>query len=217
MQAIYVLSAILKVRFAHTLMKGASVADNAIETGNMDLKHWSDLVARINLTPDENPADFEPLHTALMQDLEPGTPYETMLAENLVALEWEMLRHRRLRDGLLLTAFREQLMVAISDEPQAMQNPDKRKVLDSQIIPLLDQLTDNKLSGRSQLNELLKPLNSSVTELVASAYSKASEFIANHENRLAQLEGRRRKLMQDFHALKQSRLKRAEMENVTDA
>ena len=193
------------------------MVDEVSETGsNLDLKHWSDLVARINLTPDEDPADFEPLHTALIQDLEPGTPYEKMLAENLVALEWEMLRHRRLRDGLLLTAFREQLMVAISEGKALTQNPAKRKVLDSQIIPLINQLADNNATGRSQLDELLKPLNSSITELVAGAYSDASEFIASHENRLAQLEGRRRKLMQDFNSLKQTRLKEEEKADVID-
>jgi hypothetical protein len=38
----------------------------------------------------------------------PGTPYEHILAEQLVTLEWEALRHRRMRDSLLLAEYRDQ-------------------------------------------------------------------------------------------------------------
>ena len=62
------------------------------------------------LLPDEDPETHAALRDAILLDLTPGTPYERILAEQLVTLEWEALRHRRMRDSLLLAEYRDQSM-----------------------------------------------------------------------------------------------------------
>ena len=43
----------------------------------------------------------------MMLELAPATPYECVIAENLVALEWEMLQHRRMRNACIREVTRE--------------------------------------------------------------------------------------------------------------
>ena len=60
------------------------------------------------LLPDEDPETHLALRDAILLDLMPGTPYEHILAEQLVTLECEALRHRRMRDSLLMAEYRDQ-------------------------------------------------------------------------------------------------------------
>ena len=66
-----------------------------------------DLIPRLMLFPGEDPIAYEDLRDALLGDLAPGAPYERALAENLVTLEWEAIRHRRMRDTLIKAKARE--------------------------------------------------------------------------------------------------------------
>ncbi|PJK28362.1 hypothetical protein CVT23_17415 [Minwuia thermotolerans] len=47
----------------------------------------------------EDPGSFEGFHGGLMHSLAPLTPYECIIAENLVAIEWELLQRRRMREA----------------------------------------------------------------------------------------------------------------------
>jgi hypothetical protein len=63
------------------------------------------LFPRITIFPGEDEVSFEGLRQAFKLDLSPGSPYELALVENLVTLEWEAIRHRNIRDQLVLTKF----------------------------------------------------------------------------------------------------------------
>ena len=66
-----------------------------------------DLIPRLMLFPGEDSIAYEDLRDALLGDLAPGAPYERALAENLVTLEWEAIRHRRMRDTLIKAKARD--------------------------------------------------------------------------------------------------------------
>ncbi len=181
-----------------------------------DLVQWRDLIPRLQLTADEDPAEFESIRNALIADLDPGTPYETMLAENLVALEWESFRHRRLREGLLLSALRQEVVGKLGQVGRnGISLPEQDRV-SAEFTALLDAVSKDEGGRRSKFEKDLKSANTTLTELVALAYSRAGDALAAHETRLAQLELRRRRLLQDFKALKQVRLTRGEQQAVTD-
>jgi len=38
-------------------------------------------------------------HAGLTQSLAPATPYEAVLAESLISIEWELLQHRRMHEA----------------------------------------------------------------------------------------------------------------------
>ena len=58
-----------------------------------EIGELEDLIPRPMLFPGEDSIAYEDLRDALLGDLAPGAPYERALAENLVTLEWEAIRH----------------------------------------------------------------------------------------------------------------------------
>lgn len=142
-----------------------------------------------------------------MVDLAPGTPYETALVENLVTLEWESIRHRNIRDQLILSKFRDLSMGALQyaeiksirgeridqevhEEARALMSPDPRQ----------------RAVGLSALEE--RHINP--TELLAEAYTEVRHAIEVHEYKLSELEIRRRRLREDYDRLKAARAKPVE-------
>jgi hypothetical protein len=49
----------------------------------------------------EDPGTFAQFHAGLTQSLAPMTPYECVIAENLISIEWELVQRRRVRDATL--------------------------------------------------------------------------------------------------------------------
>ena len=54
-----------------------------------------------------------------MQSLAPVTPYEGVIAENLIAIEWELLQHRRMRDAGLRMIIRDHIRRAVIKREKA--------------------------------------------------------------------------------------------------
>lgn len=66
-----------------------------------------ELLPKIMLFPGEDQTTYNGLHAAFMSDLSPITPYDTVIVENIVTLEWEAMRHRRIRDDLIRIEYRK--------------------------------------------------------------------------------------------------------------
>jgi hypothetical protein len=124
------------------------------------------LIPRPVFLPDEDPLAYEALHGALMGELAPGTPYERVLAANLALLEWDAIRHRRLRDNLLLLAV-------------------------DKIVPS--------------------------SKALARAYANEITTIVVHDDRLEEIENRRRWLRDDLDRLKAQRKRAADSVTVIEA
>ena len=58
------------------------------------------------LLPDEDVEEFKRFSDAILQDLAPQGTYQRHLATNLVHIEWDQQRHRRLLAAVLQTEFR---------------------------------------------------------------------------------------------------------------
>jgi len=69
--------------------------------------------------PGEDPGSFEGFRAAMMASLIPGTPYECVIAENLIAIEWELVQHRRMRDSGLRVLIRKAIRQAIVRQKDA--------------------------------------------------------------------------------------------------
>jgi hypothetical protein len=68
----------------------------------------------------EDPGSFEGFHNGMMQSLLPVTPYEGVIAENLIAIEWELLQHRRMRDAGLRKVVRNYVSKAVVKREEAV-------------------------------------------------------------------------------------------------
>lgn len=61
----------------------------------------------------EDPGSFEGFREGMMTSLMPLTPYEGVIAENLIAIEWELIQHRRMRDMGLRNIIRDTICEAV--------------------------------------------------------------------------------------------------------
>lgn len=159
-----------------------------------------DLLPRIMLYPGEDKATFEGLRQAFMLDLAPSTPYQTAIAENLVSLEWEIIRHRQIRDNLVRLNFR-----AVACEnfvPKIPGGVILQSDFNKEVKALANALMGGASEAKTKALALLKDNGAEVSEMVAIAYARASQSLEPHERKLAELEVRRRRLKEDFERLK---------------
>ena len=158
------------------------------------------LIPRMRLLPGEDEVGFEDLRQALLLDLAPATPYETALAENLVALEWEAGRYRRLRDDLVRERFRE-FAIGVFHEGKIGQafSPSETS------RRLATTLTGQDASEREVALQALAERRISEGAILARAYDKESKTLAQLDRQIAELEERRRKLRIELGSVKAAR------------
>src|SRR6056297_2140413 len=83
------------------------------------LKSFADLLPTRDPIPGEDPGSFQTFHAAMMASLGPATPHECVIAENLVAIEWELAQHRRMRDAGLRNIMRQAICNAVVRQKDA--------------------------------------------------------------------------------------------------
>lgn len=157
------------------------------------------------LLPDEQEQTFDALHEALFSDLDPGTAYEALIAEQIVALEWDALRHRRLRDTLLLAECRD-LAVGAFHNGRIGRDYSLDKGSDAE--KLANKLVSNSAKARATAAMALSERGVRPEEIMAEAYRKLAKELEPHERQIADIETRRRKLRDDFDRLKAARARR---------
>ena len=154
------------------------------------------------LLPDEDPETHAALRDAILLDLTPGTPYERILAEQLVTLEWEALRHRRMRDSLLLAEYRDQSVGVFQEGEVGRIGSYRRNERANEMA--FDLVSTNK-DRRTEAMQALEDAQITPSEIVAKAYTALAKDLQPHERHIAAIEGRRRKLRGDFERLKAAR------------
>lgn len=96
-----------------------------IDFRQYDLKDFAELLAPRDPIIGERPGSFEAIHVGLMASLAPATPYECVIAENLIAIAWELVQHRAMRENFLrrkvaAAVFRELVDLKTSEHNQVM-------------------------------------------------------------------------------------------------
>ena len=178
----------------------------------------------------EVPDAFARFHKTMMLELAPATPYECVIAENLVALEWEMLQHRRMRTACIREVTRSSIRKAVVEQREAEYkaemeaaykahieahgsegdwkapsafNRDAAKVV-GQNLAGRATAPDRKLQAKAY--KAIKALGLNPVELMSAAYASVTVRKVWHEHQLQDLERRRREVRRDFDALQSARL-----------
>lgn len=170
-----------------------------------------------------------------MQSLLPMTPYEGVIAENLIAIEWELLQHRRMRDAGLRRAVRTHLSNAVVNREKAAYEADLDEAWDAHEAkggteddweePIsFDQeaaseagqtLAQNAVSRDPDIFQAacaeIEGMGLDVVDLMSEAYRGYANGVTKHENKLPDLERRRREVMRDYDALQRARPVEAEV------
>lgn len=90
-------------------------ADNTLpDPARFNLSQFSDLLPARDPIIGENPVSYEGLHAGLMHSLAPMTPYECLYAENLIAIEWELLQQRRMHETAIRRSAKEAVEKAVA-------------------------------------------------------------------------------------------------------
>ena len=192
------------------------------------LASFADLISRRDSIPGEAPLVFQAFHSQIFETLLPVTPYEAVIAENLIAIEWELLQHRRMRDATLRSEIKSAISRAVevrekafwteqinsdrdvwvaagnAEEDFAFDAFDGRSafVLGENLAQrLLDQ--DPKLQSNAEA-ELIE-LGLDALQLMGIAYRSNSGNVAHHDDKIQDLERRRRQVKADLDSLQKSR------------
>ncbi|WP_371060241.1 hypothetical protein [Rhodosalinus sp. 5P4] len=131
--------------------------------------------------PGQSPAAFPAFEAGLLRALAPVTPYEAVIAENLIAIEWDMLQHRRMRDRVLARQVEHKITEAVVEACHARHEAHLDQVWDAWIE-----------AGKSEEDFQETPFDrpgalSEATELAARAVSRDAETVAAAEAEIAAL------------------------------
>jgi hypothetical protein len=169
------------------------------------------------LLPDEDPATFEEFRDALLEELAPRSAYQKCVAMNLVGIEWDIGRNRRLLAAALRDAFRRHAASVAERElagraylpsdaaggtGDASEDVYDEDYAQCYAEMFASDLTDRKPKALAELAQT----GVSRSEIAAAAQLYRATTVAYHEDRIAELERRRRALLADYETLKSRRL-----------
>ncbi len=167
------------------------------------------------LLPDEDPASFTEFRDVLLEELAPRSAYQKCLAMNLVGIEWDIGRHRRLLAATTRDAFRgkayavaaneigKRAYLALLDDAGAAAEGEYG---DASSPNYAKTFARDLLNGKGRAAAALAKVGVTPSEIVAAAQSQRATAVAYHEGRIAELERRRRALLADYETLKSRRL-----------
>jgi len=165
----------------------------------------------------------------MMQSLLPMTPYEGVIAENLIAIEWELLQHRRMRDAGLRRVVRDRVSKAVVKREEAAHDAKLDAAweaheaeggtegdwkdpftFDRETAQAAGQtLAQNAVSRDPDTFQAacaeIEGMGLDVVELMSEAYVSQKAGVTRHETKLPDLERRRRDVMRDYDALQKAR------------
>jgi hypothetical protein len=152
--------------------------------------------------PGEIPADKEQLRIALMAEFAPKTPYQRRLAHQLVEYEWEIDRHRRLRDLSILGRYHERAIAVLKQQHKT--EPFKEKLLSSDELMLARDLVGPIKSERVKAEKDLVDLTFWEPEHLLAMAAGDCPAANAHEARIRDLERRRVVLRKELEELKKT-------------
>jgi hypothetical protein len=157
----------------------------------------------------EEPEGFEAFRDGLRGALAPLTAYECVLAENLIAIEWELLQQRRMRDASLRQTLRVSIAEAVVAVEQSRQGKTARAVDDVAARAKAEALAERAVSNDPEVQAAaqaeLVELGLLPIELMSGAYGKPHGPAQRHDDKVQELERRRRQVKQDYDALQRAR------------
>lgn len=212
--------------------KAAPKKQALVDPVRFNLASFADMLCQREPIIGEDPGSFEVFHQGLMASLRPKTPYECVIAENLVQIEWELLQQRRMREAVL----RRKMRMAVEQAFYKKQFRDWSDLTDAphetdfdeatwedpgefdeaqawkEAASFAKRLTSRDPARQTRAYEQLDKLGMSATELMSEAYRDAldpdtqhPDAAERHDMKIRELERRRRDVKRDFDQLQQSR------------
>ncbi len=205
------------------------------EPGHFGLTRFADLLPIREQIVGEDAGSFEGFRAEMTRALAPWTPYESVIAENLVSIEWKLIQHRRMRDTGLRSIIRDAILKAVVARERlahaeiveeefgahiaaggTRDNWDSAPSFDREAaqevgIALAARAVSFDLAERGLANEEIEAMGLEVIDLMGEAYRTSSAQVRHHEFKSLELERRRREVKRDFDDLQKNRPLEAEV------
>lgn len=205
------------------------------DTGRFGLASFADILPTRNHIVGEDLGSFDGFHGGMMQSLAPMTPYECVVAENLIGIEWELLQHRRMRDAGLRQHIRKIIKAAVvnkkydvyyseleptweahaaaggTEEDFEVPFEFDREAAETDGDDLAERAVSKDLVTQEQACIEITELGLEPLEVMGEAYRSMDRSITKHDQQLPELERRRREVKRDFDMLQRARPVEAEV------
>ena len=176
----------------------------------------------------EDPGSYSAFHAAMAAALAPASPYEQVIAENLIGLEWELLQQRRMREASLRRITRKAICKAVVTRSRVAHIAKLAKDVKAhaeaggdsdafQAEPFDEdaaKATGEHLAARAvsanpdkqaSAHEEITALGIDPVDLMGEAYRSLERSVTLHNEAIVALERRRREVRRDFNALQRKR------------
>ncbi|MEP1201226.1 hypothetical protein [Tateyamaria sp.] len=205
------------------------------DPARFDLTSFADLLPARDPILGEGLGAFAVFHAGLKHSLAPMTPYECVVAENLIDIEWELFQHRRMRDAEIRKDIRITIQKAlVAREERAYE----ARIYEAWEVHVAAGGTeddweewtewDDLTSGDKERAEAaglelaknavsddpdvsapaiteIEGMGLTAVELMGAANRSQNWHAAKHEKKIQELEGRRREVKRDLDALQKAR------------
>lgn len=192
------------------------------------LETFADLLPGRAPIPGEEPGSFETFHAGMMASLAPATPYECIIAENLIAIEWQLVQHRRMRDANLREIIRNAICEAVVHQREAAYSAARDEAWDRHLEAGGDkddwqfsrfdgdaaEEAGEHLAARAMSRDPevqaracdeVSALGMELVDIMGEAYRSLDSSMFDHGSKIPSLERRRRAVKHDFDALQRAR------------
>jgi hypothetical protein len=167
-----------------------------------NLTSFADLLFRRAPLIGEDHETYDAFHAALIQSLGPATPYACVIAENLVALEWELLQHRKMRDAGLRRFTVEVIAAAfVAAQKETQKSKFNAKAAQTAGKKLAQRATSPDAQIRHAAQAEITALGMDPVQVMSEAYQTSNMGVTHHDLAIRELEKRRREVKRDFDAV----------------
>jgi hypothetical protein len=189
------------------------------DPSDFDLKSFGEMLWQRLPLPGEEAGSFEIFREQMTRELQPYTPYEAVLADHLVAIEWELREHRRMRDAAVRSGVMDAARDALVASRRRAHELEVQAACEAQYdgvdedgVPwqaegdaLVAQLGSGAPDQLAEADRVLASLGTSRLALMGRVWRRLSDGIALHEDAIRDLERRRRELQRDLEQLQRKR------------
>lgn len=195
------------------------------DPNKFNLTSFADILPERTPIVGEDPGSYKGFHEGMMQSLSPVSPYEAVIAENLISIEWELLQQRRMRETglreLLRKAIRKAVVAKCKVEHQDKLEEDweahmeaggaeedweepsffDREAAKEEGDDLAGQAVSDDPQKQQSAYIEISAMGVDPVELMGDAYRTHERSVNWHDGKVQELERRRREVKRDYDTL----------------
>lgn len=157
-----------------------------------ELERIASVLPKLPIMPDENPAEFEEFQAGLLSYLDPNSAYQNIIAQDIVASEWEIFRIRRWLKVLITASAEEYFTSEIAEKLS------EEEAKDIDVKSYAKTAMQIKPGKQQEMTKWFEDRDINLTRSLALAYSNYEDKFAHLERQIRLLENGRKRLWEDY-------------------